>query len=371
MISFITIAIWSIFILSFTTQLYFYLFIFKRLAFYTPANKPDFQPAVSVIICAKNEAHNLEKKLPKILEQDYSSFEVIVVNDGSTDGTESILTELCRKYKNVRVISILPEKSFGKKNALTQGIKASNHDYLLLTDADCIPQSKHWIKGMAKNFSNKNEIIFGYGAYEYRKGLLNQLIRFDTLYIAIQYLSFALSGKPYMGVGRNLAYKKSLFINNNGFDSHKNILSGDDDLFINEVANGGNTCIEISYDTHTVSSCKTSWKSWLYQKKRHLTTAVKYKPFHQFTLGLFQGSIIAFYASFAYLIMSMSVIWPIIILFLIRTFIQVFIFKACILKLKEKQHYLLFPVYELSILFLNLILVTWNLIYTHNSWQKN
>lgn len=336
-----------------------------------PVHKLNFQPDVSVIICAKNEATHLQKNLTKILSQDYPSFEVIVVNDASNDNTTPILSNLSEQYKNLRIISILPEKSSGKKNALTLGIKASKYDYLLLSDADCVPKCKNWISGMVKNFSENKEIVFGYGAYEYRNGLLNQLIRFDTIYIAIQYLSFALSGRPYMGVGRNLAYKKSLFINNNGFESHKNTLSGDDDLFINEVASKTNACIEIHPFTHTISTPKESWKSWAYQKKRHLTTSVKYKPYHQIMLGLFQASQIAFYISFAYIIISTHIILPVIIFFLIRTLIQVFIFRACIRKLEEKQNYFLFPIYEIFILFLNLILVIWNLIYTHNSWQKN
>lgn len=325
---------------------------------------------MSVIICAKNEEKNLEKNLPFILQQNYTSFEVIVVDDASSDYTPFLLFNLQEKFKNLKVVTLSPKDSCGKKNALTQGIKASQYDYLLMTDADCRPKSQHWITGIANHFSHKNEIILGYGGYEERPGLLNQLIRFDTIFIAIQYLSFSLWGKPYMGVGRNLAYRKDLFERNNGFENHKNVMSGDDDLFINEVASSGNTCIETNSYTHTLSSPKTSWESWFHQKKRHLTTGIKYRRSIQFWLSLFQGSSVAFYASFTYLIVEKSLFWPVLFLFFIRTFTQIFIFKACVTKLEEKHNVALFPVFELLILFLNLILVLSNLIYTPNTWQK-
>jgi cellulose synthase/poly-beta-1,6-N-acetylglucosamine synthase-like glycosyltransferase len=359
----------GIFALSFLIQLYFYLFVFKNLAFYSPKQKYSLPLPVSVIVCARNEAKNLESNLPFILEQDYPNFEVVVVNDASTDSSHEVLAKHQKKFKNLQVINL--NKSQGKKNALTEGIKASTYEYLLMTDADCKPNSNDWIKNMAQNFYNEKEVVLGYGAYQYQKGFLNQLIRFDTAYIAIQYLSFALNGMTYMGVGRNLAYKKSLFIKNMGFENHKDILSGDDDLFINEVATETNTAIEISPNAQTVSGPKTDWNAWLYQKKRHLTTGNKYKFSNKLYLGLFQASMIAFYLSFAYLMLSGMLFWPIFILFLTRFSVQVYIFTACFKKLNEKQYLLLFPLYELIILILNLFLVISNSIYKSNTWQKN
>ena len=360
-----------IFVLTFLIQLYFYFFIFKKLAAYIPSQISKPELPVSVVICAKNEEKKIEKNLISILQQNYELYEVIVVDDASTDNTAAILLHLQKQFKNLSIVTISPQLSSGKKNALKQGIQSSKYDCLLFTDADCIPKSKNWISKMAGNFSQQNEIILGYGAYEYRTGFLNTLIRFDTIYIAIQYFSYALAGMPYMGVGRNLAYKKKLFADNNGFESHKHVLSGDDDLFINEVALNTNTVIEIDEQAHTTSVPKESWSSWLYQKRRHLTTGVKYKPSLQFYLGLFQISIIVFYISFVYIIATQYNILPIIVLFLIRIALQIFTFKACLTKLNETHHVFLFPIYELFILILNLFLVISNFIYTPNSWQKN
>ncbi len=367
----IIIVIEIIFVLAFLTQLYFYLFVYRKLAIYTPNQIPESAPPASVIVCAKNEEKKLEKNLISILEQNYPCFEVIVVDDASTDNSYKVLLNFQKQFKNLSIVTISPEKSCGKKNALTQGIKASKYESLLLTDADCMPKSKNWINKMSRKFSSQNEIILGYGAYEYRAGFLNAIVRFDTIYIAFQYLSFAIAGMPYMGVGRNLAYKKQLFTKNNGFKSHINVMSGDDDLFINEVANAANTVIEINEEAQTLSLPKENGYSWLYQKRRHLTTGIKYKPSIKFYLGLSQLSLIAFYASFVYIITITPIFLPIIVLFLVRTFIQIFTFKACLIKLNEKHHVVLFPIYELFILILNLFLVTLNLIYTPNSWQKN
>ncbi|OFY93457.1 MAG: hypothetical protein A3K10_17905 [Bacteroidetes bacterium RIFCSPLOWO2_12_FULL_31_6] len=368
---FLSILIYIIFVFAFIIQLYFYLFVFRKLAYYKSSNASQNLNPVSVVICAKNEEKQLERNLPFFLQQNHPSFEIVIVNDASTDNTSTVLFNFQKQFKNLTIITLSPEQSCGKKNALTNGITASKYDHLLLTDADCTPKSKNWISKMSMNFTSKNDIILGYGAYEYRNGLLNELIRFDTIYIAIQYLSFALCGIPYMGVGRNLAYKKNLFTLNNGFDSHKNVMSGDDDLFISDVAKAENTVIEIEFEAQTISLPKENFSSWFYQKRRHLTTGVKYKTSIKLLLGLFQASLIAFYTSFIYIITVEHFILPIIILFLARTLIQIFTFRACFKKLGERHNFVLFPFYELFILFLNLILVISNLIYIPNSWQKN
>ena len=186
------------------------------------------------------------------------------------------------------------QKGLGKKFALTLGIKAAKYDYLLLTDADCYPRDKDWISSMAKHFFNKT-IVLGYGAYEKHKGLLNKLVRFDTFQVAMQYFSYALIGKTYMGVGRNLAYKKSLFFDNKGFATHLHLPSGDDDLFIKEVATYNNTAISIEYSSHTLSVPKMNWKSWIRQKSRHLSTGIYYKNYHKLMLGSWTLSQILFW----------------------------------------------------------------------------
>src|SRR5690349_11291019 len=221
-------------------QLFYYLFFFRRLANYVPQQREHSQQhPVSVIICARDEDKNIARNLPGILVQDYpTTHEVIVVNDNSIDDTKYILAELQKTFRKLQVVDLTQEAKMiaGKKFPLSIGIKEAKHEIVLLTDADCVPASENWVFRMQDAFSNGTEVALGYGAYQRLPGFLNKAIRFETFHTALQYFGYALAGKPYMGVGRNLAYRKNLFFRNKGFSSINHIPSGDDDLFINRVA---------------------------------------------------------------------------------------------------------------------------------------
>jgi biofilm PGA synthesis N-glycosyltransferase PgaC len=198
----------AFFVLAFLLQMGTYLFVFLRVPLYIKKKKNTRSLGISVIICAKNEEKNLEHFLPHVLQQDYPEFEVVVVNDSSTDNTEDLLMQLSAQFKQLRYTSIPANDrlSRGKKLALTIGLKAATYNHIVLIDADCYPVSDHWLKLMSSNFSDEHKIVLGYGGYERQKGLLNTLIRYETTFTAIQYLSYAIKGKPYLGVGRNLAF---------------------------------------------------------------------------------------------------------------------------------------------------------------------
>lgn len=259
-----------------------------KLAKYKVAELPDSShEPISVIVCARNEAENLKKYLPSIFEQDYPNFEVIVVNDRSWDGTADLLEELEKKYTNLKVVQVKEGDKFiaGKKFAVTMGIKAASYEWLVFTDADCEPTSTHWLKGMQQPADNNVHILLGYSPYFKKRSLLNVLIRFETFFTAVNYLSFALKGMPYMGVGRNMAYQKSLFFKNKGFAAHMHIPSGDDDLFVNANATPSNTVIQIHKEAQVWSEPKTSFFAYLRQKKRHIGAGSFYKPKHKFILS--------------------------------------------------------------------------------------
>lgn len=286
----ITKIILGIFMLSFFIQIFYYLFFFSAGLRKSPplSKRVNKYLPVSVIICARDEAENLKNFLPKILEQDYPDFEVIVVNDCSDDETEIVLNSFQKKYPHLRVSTIKKDPVFthGKKLALTVGIKAAKNELLLLTDADCYPNSELWIKYMMRHFDKNTEIKLGIGLYEKRKGLLNLFIRFETAFIAMQYISLARRGKPYMGIGRNLAYKKELFFKNKGFGLYNQLSSGDDDLFINKTAFKKNTLTETHPQSFTYSIPELNWKNFIRQKKRHLTTGKFYQQSTKRILGL-------------------------------------------------------------------------------------
>ena len=321
-------------------QLLYYWLLFSRLANY---KKPDRlqsqQHPVSMVICARDEAANLARNLPGVLVQTYpTTHEVIVVNHNSQDETRYLLEEFKKNFKQLQVVNLEQEAKGipGKKYPLSIGIKEARHEVILLTDADCVPASEHWLWKMQDAYSNGVEVVLGYGAFYKKPGMLNKLIRFETFHTALQYFSLALAGLPYMGVGRNLSYKKGLFLRNKGFSSINHVLSGDDDLFINQVANKHNTGIVIDPEAFTLSEPKKTFGEWIQQKNRHYTTGKFYKPVHKFLLGTQSLTHLLFYPL---LIASIIVYdWRIALgLFAVRTITQAIVYYRTMNKLDEKD----------------------------------
>jgi cellulose synthase/poly-beta-1,6-N-acetylglucosamine synthase-like glycosyltransferase len=277
----------ALFGLALAIQLFLLLFRFLKTGNHSVVAEKAMHP-VSIVIAARNEEKNLLENIPKIMAQKHPNFEVIIVNDSSWDDTADVLKALSLSYPQLHVIHIDEEKQNmqGKKFAITLGIKAAKHDIILLTDADCEPASEHWITEMTKGLSDSKQLSIGFSPYARTEGWLNRLIRFDTLLIGCQYMGFARSGAPYMGVGRNLAYHKDLFFKIGGFKSHYSIASGDDDLFVNQVATGKNTWVVSTPESQTISEPKHSWNAWFTQKRRHFTTSGMYKTSHKLMLSI-------------------------------------------------------------------------------------
>lgn len=267
------------------------------------ADKSAIRPSVTVVVCAKNEEEHLEEYLHSLLSQDYPIYEVIVVNDGSVDRTEEVLAKYMKQDFKLRT-TFVPANArvmSTKKLGITLAAKAAKYDYLLLTDADCRPESNQWISQMMSGFSNPDiDIVIGYGAYYEEDSLLNEWIQYDTQFNALHFLGAALRHHPYMGVGRNLAYRKSCFLESGGFSHLMETRAGDDDLFVNKMANSTNTAVVTTSQSVTWSEAKTNWQSWIEQKRRHLSVAPLYKKktrwalgAEPFTRGLFYAGVIA------------------------------------------------------------------------------
>ena len=224
---------------------------------------------ISVIISCKNEEKNIGVLLTHLLKQKYPKFEIIVVDDASNDNTLSIIKEFSNQHKCIQFISIPLTATYSgnKKNAITAGIQKASYENLLFTDADCIPNSINWISIISSQFSNEKQLVLGYGGYKKVAGWFNKLVRYETLLTAWQYFSYTKIGLPYMGVGRNIAYTKTLFNKANGFESHKHINSGDDDLFVNQIGNIKNMVICWKKDSHTLSEPKKKTSRVVTSKK--------------------------------------------------------------------------------------------------------
>ncbi|WP_294184005.1 glycosyltransferase [Sphingobacterium sp.] len=323
-------------------QLYYILFVYSKLSRYQiePIQEGTEFPPLSVIICAHNEQDNIAQFLPEIMHQDYPNFEVIVVNDFSTDNTPWILHEFEAKYPNLKIVDIKEHirLKHGKKFAVSMGIKASKHEILVFTDADCAPQSNQWLKEVAAAFRPETEIVLGYSPYFKKKGVLNLLIRFETSHTAMSYFSYALKGNAYMGVGRNMAYKKDLFFRNKGFAAHMHIKSGDDDLFVNQNANPVNVNIVLSAESIVYSEPKTTWKSYYKQKARHSGASTIYKKRHQRMLGTQLLSAFLFYIAVIATTVAFPMYWYVpLSAYLLRLIAQWIIFNNIYKKLAVKE----------------------------------
>lgn len=244
---------------------------------------------VSIVVCAHDEAENLKALIPLLLSQDYPEFEVIIVNDRSNDSTFDFLLEETKVHARLRMVNVkdTPERVNGKKYGITLGIKAAAHEWILLTDADCRPRDSQWIRSMSRHFVNGTQFVLGFSPYLRQPGFVNLFVRFETLLTAIQYFAFGWMKNPYMGVGRNLAYRKSLFLEQKGFNNYLHVTGGDDDLFVNMHAHGGNTRLQLEPESHVYSIPKTTWQSFIDQKVRHLSVGKRYRFSHRFLLALF------------------------------------------------------------------------------------
>lgn len=360
-----------IFVFVLIIQSIYYIFIFGKFSF-LPHKKTNLnRDPISVIICARNEAVNLHANLKSILTQKHSDFEVILVNDASTDESLKVLHSFKAQFQNLKIIDIAVTSNYSgnKKAALAKGIAAASNEKLLFTDADCKPASPHWITEMTSQFSKEKDIVLGYGGYKKIKhSFLNKLIRFETLLTAIQYFSYANIGIPYMGVGRNLAYKKEVFMNANGFENHAHITSGDDDLLINQIATKKNTAISIENNSFTISEPKKSFSEWFHQKRRHVTTANYYNYTHQLLLGLFYTSQFLFWF-LAIILLFFSFKWLIVtILLIIRLIIQYTILGKAAKKLNENDLTVALPVLDFFMVAVQMGIFISNLISKPKKW---
>ena len=322
---------------------------------------------VSIIIASKNEEINLARHLPEIFSQVYGEFEVIVIDDGSSDESILILENLARSHKNLHYASL--DKGSGKKAAITKGVELAKNEWLLFTDADCAPTSDQWISEVVSQITPGTNMILGYSPFRRTGSFINALARTDAFIIAVQYLAFALIGKPYMGVGRNMAYRKTLFMSTGGFENHRNVLSGDDDLFVQEAAVGEKVAVTMGLNSQTISDSRATFFEWFSQKRRHTSTGFYYNLSFFFILGAIQINSVGFYILLVYNIWNGYFIWATMILVLIRFYSQYSVLKKSARKLGEIDLLLLSLILELPLIFLNLTAALSNILFKNSRWS--
>lgn len=353
-------------------QSIYYLIIFGKFAFTKAQAVTPKRIPVSVIVCAKNEEENLKKFVPILATQDYPDYEVIIIDDASSDESRDIMEEFEKQYSHVRLVKVENNEAFwgNKKFALTLGIKAAKKEYLLFTDSDCYPTSKDWITNMSSQFTIDKTIILGYGAYEkVRNSFLNKLIRFDEMLTATQYFAWAKLGAPFMGEGRNMAYKREEFFKVNGFIEHMNIRSGEDALFINQAANKKNTTVCYTPESFTYSKAKDSFKQWFAQKKRQVYVSSHFKAGDKFQLRLFYLSQLLF-PLFAAALLILQYNWIYVVPVIGFRYLVAWITLGCsAARLKEKDVMYWFPFMEIILTFTQLNVFFSNLFSKPVHWK--
>ncbi len=270
----------------------------------------DDVPPVSVIIACRNELQNLKSNLQYVISQKYPEFEIVIIDDKSTDGTSDYIVELAATFPHIKLVK---NSGSGKKSALSCGIRAASYDHLIFTDADCRPASEHWVSGIMSQFDEANPLVIGYGELT-GKTFAARFSSYDAALIAMQYTGFASLGHTYMAVGRNIAYTRKLWDTIGGFSSHTDIASGDDDLFVREAAKHIRPTVCILPESKTVSPAKDSFGKLLRQKSRHVSTSARYSLLDKFLSG---GEIVTRTLFFAVAIAMLFVNWKIALAFVV------------------------------------------------------
>ena len=366
------------FIAVLSYQIWVYLYLWSKLvsyqeqdeALYAPKNQVMPTP-VSIVLCAHNERENLQALLPRLYEQRYKNFEIIVVDDCSNDGTLDFLREEEKNHPQLKVVWIKqrPQHVQSKKFALTLGIKAARHDKLVLTDADCLPENDLWLTGMASRLEGETAFVLGYSPYLPEKGLLNHFIRFETLHTGFLYIAAALAGHPYMGVGRNLAYRRNFFLQKKGFYRIHNLVGGDDDLFVNRHANGKNTRICIHRNTLMHSIPKKTWQTYYRQKVRHLGVGKYYKRQDKYWLGLLSLSSVLFWICFTVLLFGENERYFAIAGFFIRWGLLFVVFRTAGRKLNDPIDLIFLPILDVLYVIYHIVIGTKALSTKNTRWN--
>ena len=350
-------------------NLSYWIFIFRKLSLFentcgNSLSENNKSGKTAIIISAKNEAQNLKNNLSSFLNQKPQDFHLIVIDDHSDDETLTILDNISPKYPHLRVLK--NEDRPGKKYALSYAIRNTNKDYLLFTDADCYANSDNWLKKMTSLLNEKTKIVLGYSPYT-GKSFLSKFIRFETFMTALQYLSYALAGLPYMGVGRNMAIEKSFFNDSNGYNSHLELQSGNDDLFVNENANAGNTTIQIDPETFIYTTPPQTLKEFIRQKTRHISTSFRYKTIHKFLLSLYAFSILGFYI---FLISGLFILplKTIVLIWSLRMIVILAISFRSFILLKEEDLIIWFPILDFLMFLYYMVMGFYYFFADKNRW---
>lgn len=251
-------------------QLVYYYVIYGRFAFHRKKSALGFRDIpVSVVIVVRDDAALAVQNLPQLLDQQYSSFEIVIVNDRSRDENSlQAIREYKDRYPNIKLVdlSTAVSTSRGKKMAISMGVKCATYDHILLTAPNCKPSSRQWLSKMAQNFQFQQKIVLGYNTFEKKKGLYSHFLLYDNLVGAVQYFAHALMHSTYRGDLNNLAFVRPLFYKQNGFIAYNHLLYGEEDIFVHRASTPNNVAVEYDPDAATLQQHTPSYGYWRLHK---------------------------------------------------------------------------------------------------------
>ena len=365
-------AIFIAFLIVFSIQLTYYLFIFGKFSFSKKTENNNQKPPISVIICTKNQEQNVLNYIPLLLNQNYPNFEIVLIDNASSDGTLDVFEEFEKNNSNIKLVKVENNEAFwgNKKFALTLGIKAAKNEYLLFTDPQCYPTSTEWIAEMSTHFSKEKTIILGYNSIiKIKNSFLNKLIRFENLLSSTQAFGWAKAGKPYTGNGKNLAYKREEFFKTNGFIEHMKTRTGEDALFINQAANSNNTTICTSKNSTILTNETPNFKQWIHTTRIVYNNHSKFKLFDKLQLKTFYTSQLLVII-LPIILLANQYQWIIVASLLTTRYIITWItlgYSAN--KLNQKDLLVLYPIYEITTLLIQLNIFITNKITKPKDWK--
>lgn len=232
---------------------------------------------VSIIICAKNQAHYLEKNLPGFLNQEYPEFEVVIVDNGSVDDTEDVLIRLKNKYSHLRSTKIPIDNKFkhNKKLALTIGVKAAKYNQIIHLNPNSYTENPAWLQHTIQHASGK--LYNAYSNFEYQKGFFYNFIRYDILKQTVKVAAFTKANKPYAGNAFNMSFLKSNFLANKGYAGNAHFEAGYDHLLSNDLAKKSEYKFSTNPEIKITIDSKNHAKVWKIINK-HYYKSRKYIP---------------------------------------------------------------------------------------------
>ncbi len=322
--------------------------------------------SISVIIAARNEVSNLKNLIPRLLLQDHKNFEIIVALDRCTDQSKQYLESLQLKNLSIVNIQTVDEGWNPKKFALNQAIMKAKGDWLVFTDADCIPASNQWLNTIAAQITDESDIVIGISPYRTNGSFLSHFIQFESFMTAFIYSARALQKKAYMAVGRNMAVRKSFFHNSGGYELIKSIQGGDDDLFIQKSATPGNTQMVLGSDSLVYTIPEKTWKAYWNQKIRHLSVGSKYKMSDQLFLGLNHFSHFAF-IFLLFFVTTQSFFLPMLLFYL---FIKLGSYRFATSKMGININYILLPLVDILYAMLIPVIALWSKLEMDIKWKN-